>query len=228
MVNNKTKLQPLGTHIDASRLILFAGGELPVDEAVSVEDHVSTCVACRSELEQVENGLHEFEAFYKLAYSEKVTPPPNSWRGFSEKLDEALVVKTAGSEVSQHVTTDIWRNIRKFVGGLSSYGTVISPGRLLPFGIAAAAGLVLVLFLFHWNQGTKMTVAEIINNTKTAQAKNLEGVQQPVVYQKIRVQRTADNVSPEDKVTFEEWNDVTHSRSRKSAGKWSHVSVLSH
>jgi hypothetical protein len=110
-------------HLQAAGTIeLYFYGELPHDERVAVQAHVSGCVECRqalADLTMIRAAL--------AGRPDVATPPGGDWSGFMGRLDAAVVVEQS----------------RRVTDGTADVGTVPARRRLAPY-LALAALLALV------------------------------------------------------------------------------------
>jgi anti-sigma factor RsiW len=69
-------LMPTNIHPSSRTLISYLDGELPVEERVEIAEHVSKCVACRSELDYMEADLDWFLVLEAAARPIETAPQP--------------------------------------------------------------------------------------------------------------------------------------------------------
>ncbi|WP_188552856.1 hypothetical protein [Edaphobacter dinghuensis] len=197
-------------HVEEHLLVLFAEGELPADAMESIRHHLSQCTFCCAELEEIEVAISSSQEFHRVAYSEQFSPPPNQWQEFEAKLAACLVEKDndpAQLRLIPEQSRRIFFNLQWFSIGL----------------IGAIVVVVVVLFFMGSPQKPRMSIAEILATAKNMQARDLAAIQHPVVYQKVRIEKTLSGSSPAESMVLETWSDVENLRLRESTEDWSQV-----
>lgn len=230
MDNSEIKITGVDSHVDGIQLVLFADGELSIEEATQVKRHLDTCMVCQAELEEIKIGVAVYEDFHQHAYSERFSPPTGAWQGFEEKLASSITEETATNRAKILSTPQDNHQKAQLVLGLNnpalSHSAKFTFNQFLSFGVVGlAAVLVIGFFFLRSNPGGRISVTEVISHAKAAQASNVQAIQHPVVYQKVRIERRAVNNTPSESIVLESWNDMENSRLRESSGRWSQVST---
>src|SRR5262249_53434244 len=141
----------------------------------------------------------------------RLSPPPNGWRGFDRALEQ--VVAESGK-----------RSLLSIV--VESFGRLISRARLFlmvrPW-IRIAAGLLGAILIatlaLRSNRVPVVSAGELLRNAAEAQSAKLRAIEEPVIYQKLRVRRTTPASAGDETANWETWNDTARRRFRQSVEK---------
>lgn len=192
------------THPSEESLLKYVDGELTTKESASVRLHLEICWNCRLQLEKIEETISAFIEFRQQIMTPLTPKPPNNWSSFDRKLNE---LATASPSISKSWWTRSIGSLSRFFQkstGISEW----SPPLKQTFIGSVAAVLIAVIF-WQFVLLRPVTAAELLEKSTRAERKNLLSVNQPVVYQKLRVRHQGSVQSD-----WELWRDTTHLRYR--------------
>lgn len=216
-----------GPHIDPTELVLFDEGQLSTDSMSRIESHLMDCRQCQEELEEIQAGVAAYVSFHQSTYSERSLPPPRGWSGFEERLSRCQIKAevprpvSPSSELAKPNSPDpqIFESINR---GWKNFGS-LDFRWAFALGIASLA-IVVSVFRLTSHPGHPASVAEILEHASAKQADAFQIVQHPIVYQKVKIDRTTRANSQAESIVLETWKDVKTSRTQEKAGPWSQVS----
>jgi anti-sigma factor RsiW len=73
-------------HPPCEQLLLYVDRELTAKEAARIETHLGACWSCRARVGKIEKSINDFMEFDGAMWAPRLSPPPNSWRGFAGAL----------------------------------------------------------------------------------------------------------------------------------------------
>src|SRR5262245_6343294 len=195
-------------HPPREQLLLYVDRELSPKEAAQIDTHLGVCWSCRAHVSKVEKSIADFMEFDGTMLMPRLSPPPNGWRGFDRALEQ--VIAESGK-----------RSLFSIVFG--SFGRLISRVRLFlmvrPW-IRIAAGFLAALLIatlaLRSNRVPMVSAGELLRNAAEAQSAKLRAIEEPVIYQKLRVRRTTPASAGDETANWETWNDTTGRRFRQS------------
>jgi len=205
MISNWFKnLKSEDAHPAEETLLACVDGELSDKKAALVRKHLENCWSCRAQLDEIEETITLFVNFRSQVQNPLAAPPPNGWSNFDRRLAQ-LAAETENEKISIPNRLGFWVRFRQ---GLN-FGEW-SPVRR-QFGIGAVAAVLIAALLFQMVGVRNVSAAELIENSIRSQAQNVERVNQPVVYQKLRLERAGTKA-----VDWETWHDAANSRYRQA------------
>ena len=77
-------------HLRRERLLLYVDRELAIKEAARIEAHLGACWSCRADVSKIEKSIADFMEFDGAMLTPRISPPPNSWRGFDGALRQVV------------------------------------------------------------------------------------------------------------------------------------------
>jgi anti-sigma factor RsiW len=77
-------------HPRRERLLLYVDRELALKEAARIEAHLGACWSCRAHVSKIEKSIADFMEFDGAMLTPRLSPPPNSWRGFDGALRQVV------------------------------------------------------------------------------------------------------------------------------------------
>jgi len=73
-------------HPPCEQLLLYVDRELMPKGAARIETHLGACWSCRAQVSKIEKSIVDFMEFDGVMLTPRLSPPPNSWRGFDGAL----------------------------------------------------------------------------------------------------------------------------------------------
>jgi anti-sigma factor RsiW len=73
-------------HPSGEQLLLYVDRELTLKGAARIETHLGACWSCRAQVSKIEKSIADFIEFDGAMLTPRLSPPPNSWRGFDGAL----------------------------------------------------------------------------------------------------------------------------------------------
>ncbi|MGH9938634.1 MAG: anti-sigma factor family protein [Blastocatellia bacterium] len=195
-------------HPPREQLLLYVDKELAPKEAAQIETHLGVCWSCRAHISKIEKSIADFMEFDGAILAPNLSPPPNGWRDFDRALRQ--VAAESGR-----------RSLLSIVSG--SFGRLFSRARHLVMprlwiriAIGFLAAILITALLLRSNRVPIVSASELLRNAAEAQAAKLRAVEEPVVYQKLRVRRATPASARAETADWETWNDTTRRRFRQS------------
>lgn len=188
------------SHPAEDDLLLYLDGELAAREAGAVRTHLEACWACRVKAEKIQETISAFIDYQNVVLTPHLEPPPQGWRTFAQQ-NRAVAESARRSALSTL---------------LGSLVKVLSPPRLslrLAAGLLAAS--VLVFLVTRTNSVPAVSAGELLRQAAASESRQVRGVAQPVVYQKLLVRRKTAASAQADSLTWEVWRDTANARFRQ-------------
>jgi hypothetical protein len=223
MVDIKTRTENLGPHIDPTELVLFDEGQLSTESTARIEHHLMNCRRCQEELEEIQAGVAAYVSFHRSMYSETLSPPPNGWRDFEERLSRCRIEEGVQRQVlsSSELEEPDSTNQRIFEDTKRGWNDSHPVGFQWAVAMGVATLTIAVgVFCVTSNSGKKASAVEIIQNASEKQARDFRVVQHPVVYQKVKIDRSSRGTPAAESIVMETWKDVERSRIREKTEAW--------
>lgn len=199
---NKLKIED--HHPAEEVLIACIDGELSTKQAAKVRRHLENCWSCRARLDEIEDTINLFVNFRNQIQNPLVEPPPNKWNNFERSL-EGISAEVKGEKIAPTNQMGFRQKFRRAVN-FSGWSPV-----QMRFGIGATASLLIVALVWQLVSVRNVSANEVLENVAHWQAKKINSVSEPVVYQKLRFQRAG--AKP---VALEIWSDTVNSRFRQA------------
>ncbi len=205
MISNWFKnLKSEDVHPAEETLLACVDGELSDKEAARIRKHLENCWSCRAQLDEIQETINLFVNFRSQIQNPLAAPPPNNWGDFDRKLAQ-LSAGIENEKVSAPSRLGFWQKFRQALNFAEW-----SPVRK-QFGIGAVAAVLIFALLFQLASVPNVSAAELLGNSIRLQKQTVERVNQPVVYQKLRL-TGADGKA----VDWETWQDKTNARYRQA------------
>ena len=198
------KLKSEDAHPAEETLLACADGELSDREAARVRKHLENCWSCRAQLDEIQETITLFVNFRSQIQNPLGEPPPNNWSNFDGKLAQ-LCAATDNQKISVPARLGFRHRFRQAL----NFGEWSPAGK--QFGIGSVATVLIVALLWQMIGVQNVSAAEILENSIRAQQQKIEKINQPVVYQKLRLESVG--AKP---VNWETWRDQTNSRYRQA------------
>lgn len=196
------KLKFEDSHPTEETLLACVDGELPAKETARVRTHLENCWSCRATLDEIEETITLFVNF-RSQIQKPLSEPPNNWSNFNRKLAE-LSAELENEKISIPNRLDFWQRFRQ------TNFAEWSPLRT-QIGIGTVAAVLIVALLWQMVGVRNVSAAEILENSIRFQKQKIEKVDQPVIYQKLRLERVGKK-----SVNWETWHDAKNSRYRQA------------
>lgn len=231
MVDIKIRTGNPGPHIDPTELVLFDEGQLSKESTARIESHLLGCRRCQQELEEIHAGVTAYVSFHQSTYSETSSPPPRGWRDFEERLFRCQIEEDVEGPV---LPSSEWKESDSSHSRIfESTNRRLSDSPQAGFKWAFALGLasltiVVGVFRLISSPGHQVSVAKIIRNASAKQAHDFGAVPDPVVYQKVKIDRRAQGNALAESIVLETWKEVKTSRIRETTDHWSQSEPNSH
>ena len=199
---NRTKIED--SHPTEETLLACVDGELSEKEAARVRRHLENCWSCRAQLDELEETITLFVNFRSQIQNPLAAPPPNDWGGFERKLAPLAAATETGKN-----------SVPRRAGFLGKFRQSFRFSEWSPvrkqFGIGATAAVLIVALLWQMVSVRSVSAAELLNNSIRSEQQKIERVNQPVVYQKLRLESAGAK-----SVNWETWRDAVNSRYRSA------------
>lgn len=182
-------------HVAEDDLLLYADGELSPRKAAKLQEHLEGCWPCRVRAEKYQQIISQLVDYVNLGLTTSQPPPPNSWRYFPAQLHKAGLQP-------------------KKAQGVLTLAAVLARKALLGRGFHLASGtavILLLLILFsRFLTPPAVSGSELLRKSAGAELQSLRKINQPVVYQKLRIRTGRKSF------TREIWRDASNHRSKDS------------
>jgi hypothetical protein len=170
------------SHLTDELLLLAADGELSASEANRVRLHLEACWSCRVRQEKVQEAITSIVEYRDLIVQPHLPPSRAGRAMFAAHLEQ--VAKEAGRPS--------WRN--HFLGILRSAVAHEMPSRAA-WVAAAVIAMVVSLFVGKLLTPTTVSAGELLRKAQASEIRSLRSVNQPVIYQKLRIRVGAHSVT---------------------------------
>jgi predicted anti-sigma-YlaC factor YlaD len=77
-------------HPPREQLLLYVDRELALKGAARIETHLGACWSCRALVSKIKKTIIDFMEFDGAMLTPRLSPPPNSWRGFDGALRQVV------------------------------------------------------------------------------------------------------------------------------------------
>jgi hypothetical protein len=162
------------SHLTDELLLLAADGELSASEANRVRLHLEACWSCRVRQEKIQEAITSVVEYRDLIVQPHLPPSRAGRATFVAHLGQ--VAKEAGGPS--------WRN--HFLGVLRSMATMGTPSRTA-WVAAAVMGVFVLVFVGRLIESPTVSARELLRKAQASEVRSLGSVNQPVVYQKLRI-----------------------------------------
>ena len=186
-------------------LLACVDGELSAKETAQIRRHLENCWTCRAKLDDIEETIKLFVNFRSQIQNPLVESPPSNWSNFDRKISE-ISAELDNAKISVPNRIGFWQRFRQKLvfAEWSPLNTQI--------GIGTVAAVLIVALLWQLVGVRDVLAAEILENSIRYQKQKIEKVDQPVVYQKMRLERAGAKT-----INLETWHDTANSRYRHAS-----------
>jgi len=181
-------------HLTDEQLLLHSDGELNGANLASACAHLEACSSCRARLEELTGGVDAFLLFRSRVLIPALPAPLHGWADLDaqfERLDHP------------------WK--ARFDTALGGFRSAF---RGLGYNMAAALGLLILIFLIFQPWQATVSAAKLLARAIAAQSAALRSTPKPVVHQKLRIQFNPGAPGSRARVDYESWRDFRSGRFR--------------
>lgn len=198
--NNEKNWTAADWHPQDEDLLMLLDGELEAKESNTVRTHLDSCWSCRTRCERMQAGISAFIDYNESVLTPTVKSSPESWGNFSNRLQKAA------QESAQNIS---W--FRQFINIFNFSQFQFKQIIVIRSAIAGLLVVALLTAFLFFGQRQTVSASELLNKSVVFQTQKVNGVDQPVVYQKFRV-RAENN----RELGLEIWNDAGNSRIKQT------------
>jgi hypothetical protein len=188
-------------HPSENELLVYLDGEMDAKSSLRVEGHLKGCWSCRVKREETERLISAFMKSRASALGESSSSPAGALPRLKARLDQLDSELGAPPLFVQWIVA--LRRTREWSLLSARWLTVV------------AASALLIVVVLRMTSVPPVSAREILERTKQAETQRLQRVAGPVVYRKLQVRRASSAPRLAQAVSWEIWNDVTHSRFRQ-------------
>lgn len=185
-------------------LLACIDGELSTKEATRVRTHLEECWSCRARLDEIEETITLFVNFRNQIQQPLAAPPPSKWGNFDRQLAQ-LATENVNAKISIPNRLGFWQRFRQSL----DFGEW-SPVRK-QIGIGSTAAILVIALLWQAIGVRSVSAVELLENSIRSQKQTIRRVNQPIVYQRLRLERAGAKA-----VDWETWHDSVNSRYRQA------------
>ncbi len=169
-------------HLTDQLLLLAADGELSASEANRVRLHLEACWSCRVRQEKIQEAITSVVEYRDLIVKPHLPPSRAGRAMFVAHLEQ--VAKEAGRQS--------WRN--HFLVVLPSVAPLGIPSRTA-WVAAAVMGVFVLVLVGRLFESPTVSASELLRKAQTSEVRSLGSVNQPVVYQKLRIRLGGQSIT---------------------------------
>ncbi|MCI0422570.1 MAG: zf-HC2 domain-containing protein, partial [Acidobacteria bacterium] len=188
-------------HPSENELLVYLDGEMDAKSSQRVEAHLKGCWSCRVKREETERLISAFMKSRASALGESSSSPAGALPRLQSRLDQLDSELGAPTLFAQWIVA--LRRTREW--------SLLSVRRLT----VVTASALLIVILLRMTSSPTVSAREILERTKQAETQRLQKVAGPVVYRKLQLRRGSSAPRSPQVMSWEIWNDVTHSRFRQ-------------
>jgi hypothetical protein len=189
-------------HPGEGTLLLYLDGELPSKEAALVQAHLTACWSCRMNADRVQEAVFAFIEYRDQVLRPFTTTPPSNEQNFVGRLQGLKDQLGNRSWLARLYGSWSWRASASRLAAL--------PRPLVWTAAGVTVALAAVALLTWLDRAPVVTASELLQKASEAQARDLRARVEPVIYQKLRIERGGRTA------TWELWCDTVNSRFRQS------------
>ena len=192
-------------HPSESDLLVYLDGEGDGKWSSRVETHLKSCWSCRVKREEIECLISAFIKSRDRALrnlSEARAGALLRLQARLDRLDSELGAPPFFSRLL--VWLRRWRHSRSRFSVRSA--------------TLMAASVLLLVILWRVTSAPPVSAREILKRTQLAESQRIQKTAIPVVYRKLQLRRSSSAPARPEAVSWEIWDDVTHSRFRQRVG----------
>ena len=188
-------------HPSENELLVYLDGEMDAKSSLRVEAHLKGCWSCRAKREETDRLISAFMKSRASALGESLSSPSGALPRLRARLDQVDSELGAPPLFAQWIVA--LRRTREW-SLLSIRGLTV-----------VAASALLIVVLVKMTSVPPVSAREILERTRQAESQRIQKVAGPVVYRKLQLRRGSSAPKSPQVVSWEIWNDVTHSRFRQ-------------
>ncbi len=167
-------------HISDGLLVKHADGELPQREVDRVNAHLKYCWSCRTRRDRIEQAISDVVQYQDRQLRPYLPPAAGGRSMFLARLDQLATQETSESW---------WHQVLSSIGPVSGW-------RFNPVWTRVAiATCVLLVTLIFLPRTQKISAAELLQRTRSAEIQSLSAVVQPVIFQKLNIRAAGHSVT---------------------------------
>ena len=204
----------LPQHLQDEDLIAYLDGEMARDEQDKARVHLESCWGCRSRLHAVQGSIESFLAVRQ----ESLLPPelPPSGPTVEQFRNRLSLHISAPARQHSHLRLAI-AQARTIIAFLKRRASSLSANPALVARVTAGllVAAIIAALVFISDRVQPVSASELLRQAGDAQEQQLRATAQPVVHQKLRVKRKAQQSAGEDSITVEVWDDAPGSRFKR-------------
>jgi hypothetical protein len=195
-------------HPTENELLLYSDGEIDAKSSARIEAHLKSCWSCRVKREETDRLISAFMKSRRSALGASLDPPSGALVRLQARLDRLDSELGARPLLARAmVLLKQWFVLLKRTRGWSLLSV-----RWAPL-LATAASLVFILF--KMSSAPPVSAREILERSRSAEAQRIQRIATPVVYRRLQLRSRSSAPRTPQTVSWEIWNDVTHSRYRQ-------------
>ncbi|MFN3326035.1 MAG: hypothetical protein ACK5AZ_21260 [Bryobacteraceae bacterium] len=168
-------------HLSDEEILKVSDGELPAAQLSSAREHLELCWTCRAKAERLRQAVLGFIE-YRDAKAASLGGAPNQWSGFRSRL-------AAQSSKAPVVRPHGWLELLRVAGA------AFTPSR--PRLVAAGAVIAILGMVLLTQPVPGVSAGELLDRAGVSEARRIERVVEPVVYQKLHLRSGADAATGE-------------------------------
>ncbi|MEI9981057.1 MAG: zf-HC2 domain-containing protein [Edaphobacter sp.] len=172
---NSNSVRLVDGHIPESWIFRTVDKEIAADDCEVVEEHLRSCVACRSVADRYKETLDQLSEYKRVIVDPDFALSPSHQLVFEDKLDRLAGVLKRPGRFRLPNAADLWRSLRD---------ALAPQARIL--ACAALAIIVAFFVIFRSNVPTVSAKESLIRSVGFEQ-NSLQGISDPIVVQKIRI-----------------------------------------
>jgi hypothetical protein len=204
--NNSLRCQTW--HPSEDELLLYSDGEIDAKSSARIEAHLKSCWSCRVKREETDRLISAFMKSRRSTLGTSLNPPSGALLRLQttlDRLDSELGVRPFFSQAMVVLKQwfDVLRRTRRW------------PLLSLRWAPLLATSASLLFILFKMSSAPPVSAREILERTQRAEAQRIQKIAAPVVYRSLRLRSRSSAPRTPQNVSWEIWNDVTHSRYRQ-------------
>jgi hypothetical protein len=189
------------THPSEEDLLSYLDRQLPARRTERIRKHLEGCWRCRAQHEEFENSIAGIVKNLNSLLEDSTVFPPPSQTKFEERL------RRLARQTELHPS---------FLGLFASVSRTWSHNWLsMRLVLGLLTGVVILLFFLPFGSSPPISAKELLRRTEVAERTRIQGVTEPVIYQKLQVRRRDDALNQIETVSWETWNDLKNSRFRQ-------------
>jgi hypothetical protein len=168
-------------HLSEEEILRVSDGEMPAAQLSSARNHLELCWACRAKAERLRQAVLGFIE-YRDAKAASLGGAPNQWSGFRSRL-------AAQSSKAPVVRPHGWLQLLRVAGAAFTSSR--------PHLAAAGAFIAILGAVLLTQPVAEVSAGELLDRAEVSEARRIERIVEPVVYQKLHLRSGADAATGE-------------------------------